>query len=831
MHFKIGDTVIAISGGVEQTPPLKIIDLQYRGDEIYYKLDEPSQVHWKELIPGNRLTWTLVHLRLGWSVIPIEPGGKRPPISGYNQNNGAEMRYSWKRYQTEKPLESTLLSWWDRWPDMNHAIVCGSLSGVIVLDIDGPEGEKFARENGLPETPMAMTGKGKHIYFKHPGEPVHNFTRKVDGLDLRADGGYVVAPGSWHSEQQKTYRWIKPPWETPLADMPDWLRDLTKETPIQVPEQSVENGPYVTAALEGELGRLARATEGNRNNRLNQSAYSLGQLVGSGALDENEVLRSLSAVAQAIGLNERESEATIRSGLESGKREPRHAPEKGGTLPPLPTELDSKLNKLVQANSDDRLELLDEMADLLSRVDPITVEVYVDKIAKEKLSTKTALRQAVKERAKAQEEKKQDKRPNPTHDELGNRWINLYGGLTIFARGKWQRYQAGVWSPTEIVPKETWDVLIAAKSEGIRPTKNIKASILDYLENKTRKPDKGLDANPSMICLQNGVFDLDQFKLIDFDPSLYLTSKLSFFYDPDADCPLWQEVILDWLSGSKLAVTHLQEAVGYSMTSDIKYQLAWMLAGEGANGKDTFLNVLRYLVGNAHCEIDLSALSVKDSYSLSLLPGKKLVTCSEAVADRDVADVYLKRVISGEPMEARAPYFPPFNFCPICKVWWSVNDKPLVADQTRGFWRRWRVVPFLQNYEGREDYKLGEKLKDELPGIFNWAMIGLKRLYDNNGFTVVPEFDAATEDYRRMTNVTALFVDDACEIGLQFDTPIKDAYAAYKRYCSENGYRYKGKRRFGDDMERLGFARDRSPTLDRTRIFTGLRVKDDLLWD
>jgi hypothetical protein len=234
---------------------------------------------------------------------------------------------------------------------MNHAIATGAVSGVVVLDIDEPAGEKYAKDHGLPKTPTATSGNGKHYYFRHPGEPVKNFTRPAPGLDIKADGGYVIAPGSFHGERQTTYRWLVPPWECDLAPMPGWLLDLTKEKEkpvVNVPPPNGNEASYAEAALEGELGRLARTAQGQRNDQLNRSAFALGQLVAAGALVEDEVRRSLSAVALAIGLSEHESEATITSGLESGKSEPRQIPEREPDLPPLP----------------DKINIMDELAEL-----------------------------------------------------------------------------------------------------------------------------------------------------------------------------------------------------------------------------------------------------------------------------------------------------------------------------------------------------------------------------------------------------------------------------------------------------------------------------------
>jgi P4 family phage/plasmid primase-like protien len=541
-------------------------------------------------------------------------------------------------------------------------------------------------------------------------------------------------------------------------------------------------------------------------------------------------------MATAIGLSDKESRSTIESGIEDGKRQPRDIPENDyNELPPLPITpslLDEKYQEPVTASEQDRPQRFQGMIDLLAGADPFTVEVYVDKLASDKIAAKTLTRKAIKQSAQKQKaQTKQQQRPNPTHDELGDRWIAQHSGLTIFVYDKWHRYRNGIWRITEEVESEIWDILVSAKSEGIRPQKNIKASVMDYMKNRCRKADEIMNSDPNLTAMQNGVFNLIKFEMVPYDPLHYMTSKLSFDYNENAKCPLWEETILDWLSHNALGVKHVQEAIGYSITGDTKYQMAWMLVGEGSNGKDTLLELLRCLVGSAHHELDLSALSVDDRYGLANLPGKKLVTCAEAVSDRPVADAYFKKLISGEPMEVRAPYGKPFNFRPICKIWWSVNDKPLVTDQTKGYWRRWTVVPFLESYLGREDFDLEEKLKEELPGIFNWAIQGLKRLEKNEGFTQVPEYIAATEEYRHKTSVESLFVEEACEINPLFKESMKKLYSNYRAYCIENGYRSKGKRRFIDDMVRLGYHRDRLNDKVGTKALAGIKVKDQVQWD
>ncbi|MER3407680.1 MAG: DNA primase, partial [Nitrososphaera sp.] len=102
----------------------------------------------------------------------------------------------------------------------------GAVSGLVVLDVDGNDdvGRPF------PDTPTARTRSGHHWYFAHPGGQVPNAVRLLPGLDVRGDGGYVVAPPSEHPSGQR-YTWVegRSPWNLPPAPLPDWLRELLSD--------------------------------------------------------------------------------------------------------------------------------------------------------------------------------------------------------------------------------------------------------------------------------------------------------------------------------------------------------------------------------------------------------------------------------------------------------------------------------------------------------------------------------------------------------------------------------------------------------------------------
>ncbi len=171
----------------------------------------------------TNLEIVLDYINHGWSVIPIVPGEKKPLIE------------SWIEFQRRQPTIAEATAWFTKWPGANIAIIVGRISGLVVIDIDDPiEGEKsFRKYFGGVVTLTVKTPHGTHYYFKHPGDqPISNSIRAAPGLDVKADGGYVLAPPS------VGYQWIK----NPIVDLPQQTLlleasvkkrvDLTEEDPI-----------------------------------------------------------------------------------------------------------------------------------------------------------------------------------------------------------------------------------------------------------------------------------------------------------------------------------------------------------------------------------------------------------------------------------------------------------------------------------------------------------------------------------------------------------------------------------------------------------------------
>lgn len=163
----------------------------------------------------------LEYCRGGWSVIPVRPREKSPLVR-------------WEPYQTHRASAGEIDEWFRQWPDANIGIVTGEISNLVVLDVDPQHGgteslhELEERNGALPRTVQAVTGGGgRHFYFAFPPQDLRNRAGIAPGVDLRAQGGMVVAPPSVHPSG-RPYAWAPDcaPGSCDIALMPLWLLRL-----------------------------------------------------------------------------------------------------------------------------------------------------------------------------------------------------------------------------------------------------------------------------------------------------------------------------------------------------------------------------------------------------------------------------------------------------------------------------------------------------------------------------------------------------------------------------------------------------------------------------
>ena len=270
---------------------------------------------------------------MGWSFTPL--AGKRPTLKGWQ----------------DRPRETLdeVLAWADQG---NVGLRTGRVSGVVAIDVD--PGADISQLD-LPGTVTALTGRpgAFHLYYMCD-EPLGNSSGKLSPhVDVRADGGQVVFPGSEHPDTGALYAWAEgyEPWNVEIAPLPAHILECLRvpDRPKTKPSTPAGDVPakarhYAQTAMKMELHAVCGAPEGGRNQTLNRAAFSLGTLIGGGYIDRAEVEQALMAAAESCGLiadpddGEARTRNTICSGIEAGMRDPRHIDLKA---PPPKTPADT----------------------------------------------------------------------------------------------------------------------------------------------------------------------------------------------------------------------------------------------------------------------------------------------------------------------------------------------------------------------------------------------------------------------------------------------------------------------------------------------------------
>ncbi|MFN2506430.1 MAG: bifunctional DNA primase/polymerase [Acidimicrobiales bacterium] len=292
----------------------------------------------------SSLDAALAYAAAGWLVLPIAGTARDACTCGKGCGSPAKHPLTCHGVHDASTDEGRLRQWWRRWPWANVGIATGHRSGVVVVDVDPVAGGRWSieaiRAEGydLPVTLLAFSGGGGfHLFYSVPADVrVRNTVGQLPnvgstpGIDLRGDGGYVVAAPSLHVSGGR-YRWSERAGE--MRPLPLWLARPVRAAPddVRATRRDAGGSRYGSAALADELDGVRRLTVGQRKDGLNRASYSLGRLVAGGELAADLVYEELLAAAVATGLPEREASRTINSGLRAGATRPPRSATTAGT--------------------------------------------------------------------------------------------------------------------------------------------------------------------------------------------------------------------------------------------------------------------------------------------------------------------------------------------------------------------------------------------------------------------------------------------------------------------------------------------------------------------
>ena len=280
-----------------------------------------------------------------------------------------------------------------------------------------------------------------------------------------------------------------------------------------------------------------------------------------------------------------------------------------------------------------------------------------------------------------------------------------------------------------------------------------------------------------------------------FDPRNFSQIVLPFEYDRRATCPLWERTIAEIfpaLGTSDQRLHVLQEFMGWSLLhDDMSFERFLILVGKGANGKSTILHVWDQLLGPEN----VSHVPLKEfnsEFRLHEMSGKLANMSADMSRVEKVEEGLLKQFTSGDAVQVNRKYKEPVTLRPTAKLIFATNLLPPINDKSDGMWRRIIAMPFFVSFSGEQkDRHRAVQLREELPGIFNWAVVGLRRLHAQGDFTSCEICQKCADDHRFDSDPFMQFIEDECVMGSRQQVQVERRFLlnSYRQWCESNGRR------------------------------------------
>lgn len=387
--------------------------------------------------------------------------------------------------------------------------------------------------------------------------------------------------------------------------------------------------------------------------------------------------------------------------------------------------------------------------------------------------------------------------PNGTtflHAEFAKYLINEYNILKI--NNQLHIYKDGVYVPG-IVHIEN---KMIGEIEGL--TKSKRNEVLSWMEVKLDNINNTRDSN--LIAFKNGIYDIANDKFMDFKPDMVITNKINYNYDLNAENKTIDK-ILDRLSVNDKDVRHLlEECIGYCFYRRNELGKAFVLTGDGANGKSTFLDMIKTLLGEDNISsLDIGELG--DRFKTAELFGK-LANIGDDIGDEFIANpAVFKKLVTGERTSVERKGKDPFEFNNYSKMLFSANSMPRIKDKTGAVQRRLIIVPFEAKFTSSDkDYDPYIKYKLRTDSAMEYLIVlglrGLNRVLTHRKFTEPEKVTKELKEYEESNNPIIGFINDYESDIINNNT--NDSYKKYNEYCLSNNMNPMSKIEFSKQIKK-----------------------------
>lgn len=337
-----------------------------------------------------------------------------------------------------------------------------------------------------------------------------------------------------------------------------------------------------------------------------------------------------------------------------------------------------------------------------------------------------------------------------------------------------------------------------------------------------------LDGNPHLFNCLNGTIDLEDIRLREHQAADQITKLAPIEYDSRARCQTWLQFLDRIMGGNRDLIAFLQRAAGYSLAGDVTEQCFFFLYGLGANGKSTFVETIRALLGDYARNADSTTFLVQRADNvrsdIARFAGARVVFAAEVARGHAMDENLVKQLTGGGMVTARHLFKDLFEFSPQFKIWIEGNHKPEIAGVDYATWRRIKLIPFNVTIPpGEQDPTLRDRLLRELPGILNWILAGY-RAWRARGLTPPAKVYDAIDEYRTEMDPLGEFISDCCVLSPEQSIAKGDLFDWYRWWCQTGEAEPMKAKAFGTSIAERGIAESRTSI---ARYWVGIGIRPD----
>lgn len=347
-----------------------------------------------------------------------------------------------------------------------------------------------------------------------------------------------------------------------------------------------------------------------------------------------------------------------------------------------------------------------------------------------------------------------------------------------------------------------------------------------------RTSSEEFDQDPWLLNTRNGVVNLRVGDARGHDPEDRFTRVCGVDYNPEATAPRWKEFLQTIFDGDEALIEFVQRAVGYAISGSTKEQCMFILKGSGANGKSTFLEVIRDVLGGYAANTPVSTVlpgsrTGHDS-DLARLPDVRFLTVSELERGEELQESKLKRLVGQDTLTVRDIYESEFEYRPDFTLFMATNFWPKTSVDDQAVWRRLSPIPFpVSISKDKQDPGLRKKLLQEGEGILNWILEGFE-MWDRNRLRDKPQavLEAKKRWRGRSDREVSSFLRRQVRDDPNAKVQVSEVYEQYQEHCMNEGVPPLGKVDFNSRLEQEGHSKDNSN--NNQLYWFGIELRDEL---